>query len=179
MLYLSENCPSERRFNVVAKSTHHSPTNAVKYYLTHEYDQYRPITPPTPFQGDSVTNAETYYVLPHYTTIKSALLCPPPPFEGGGGNLYTTSIIHFWSCSFLLLVSSPFEMLISRHQTTCSEYRFQSNDGGPALGAAWSDSSVVRHTGAAMLFRIFGAENVACPSFNFGFEGMVDSLVKE
>ena len=33
MLYLSENCPSERRFNVVAKSTHHPPTNAVKYYL--------------------------------------------------------------------------------------------------------------------------------------------------
>ena len=65
-----------------------SPTNAVTYlYLTHDYDQYRFIMPPSPpFQGDdsvanysarssparqSVTNADTYYLF----SLRSRIFC--------------------------------------------------------------------------------------------------------
>ena len=79
-----------------------SLTNAVTYYLTHEYDQYQSITPPPlPFkiQGRKlqrtnlprttrVTNADTYYLTLHYDPLRSSPVNYAPP--AGGGNRCTS-----------------------------------------------------------------------------------------
>ena len=67
-----------------------SLTKAVTYYLIHEYDQDRFISPPLPLQGDSVanysarspparqsvTNADTYYVSFYYDQVRLIMLPP-------------------------------------------------------------------------------------------------------
>ena len=86
--------------------------SAVTYYLTHDYNHYRFITPPLPLPfkatvsgvanhsapsnpaRKSATNGDTYYLTLHYNQVR--LIMPPPPFEGGGGNHYTSSL-HSWA----------------------------------------------------------------------------------